>query len=512
MTLNLKVSLAIFLATISLIGFFLIEGIREQRFLLSRLGRYHSESMASLLRVVLEDPELWTTPGALQSAIERLALPRDDRPTNRTGHSRPDDGVDIMVLDSRRHVVASRPPELIRTRYLLDPSPEIDLTLADGRAREFAESSKEQRVWIAAPLTIGGVRKGVLLFRSPSERLAAVAHALVVEVSREAILISIPALVLILWMTRRYLLRPIRLLRDGAVAWARGELSHRVSFGGKDELGDLRDAFNEMATTLETQRLALDRRQADLEVSLRQQRATQAQLIQSEKLASVGTLAAGVAHELNQPLTLIRGYAQRLGRPGRSFGSKEREDLGIIEEETARMMKIISHLKDFSRKSTGEFQEVDINAVLQNSLALFSEQLRGRGVEVRVALDPTLPPIWGDPIQLSQVFVNMIANGRDAIDGGGGGVLAITSRCGQANTIAVSFVDTGSGIKPEHLSRVFDPFFTTKPVGSGTGLGLSIALGLVEAHGGKIDVESECGKGSRFTVVLPIGGTTPDGT
>ena len=175
------------------------------------------------------------------------------------------------------------------------------------------------------------------------------------------------------------------------------------------------------------------------------------------------------------------------------------------------MMQIIRHLKDFSRKSTGEYQEVDVNAVIQSSFALLTEQLRLHNIEVRLNLGHTMPKVWGDSIQLIQVFVNIITNARDALDEVGGGSLVVRSGSGHENTVEVSFEDNGPGISPEILPRIFDPFFTTKAVGSGTGLGLSIALGLVQAHGGKINVESESGQGARFTVVLGAGGNKRDG-
>jgi signal transduction histidine kinase len=324
-------------------------------------------------------------------------------------------------------------------------------------------------------------------------------------------LIAIPALLLILWMTRRYLLQPIRLLKEGAAAWKIGDLSHRVSFRGRDELGELRDAFNEMAATLGAQHADLAQKQLDLEESFRRNREAQAQLSQSERLASLGTLAAGVAHELNQPLMLIRGYAQRLLSRKNEVGQKAREEIEIIEEETGRMMRIIRHLKDFSRRSTGEHQEVDINAIVRSSLALCSEQLRLHNIEITVDLDDPPPRVWGDPIQLTQVFVNLITNAREAIEEVGGGALVVQTCSTQAHSVEVSFADTGHGIEPEVLPRIFDPFFTTKAAGSGTGLGLSIALGLAQAHAGQITVDSQSGRGARFTVQLPATGGKKDG-
>ncbi len=510
-TLSAKVSLAAIAVVSSLIGFFLVEGIREQKILLADGARSEAESRAKMLRASLEDPRLWDTAKGPQEFVDRLSPARADGLISRIQSARHPERLDILILDANHMVIAGNAPKEVGKKYTRDPSGEIGLTLADGRMREFREAGATPASWVAVPLEVGTMRKGVLLFRSPYDVAAGRAHALVVEVSKEVMLIAIPVLLLILWLTRRYLLRPIHLLKQGASAWKSGDLPHRISFSGKDELGELRDAFNDMATAIQAQHAALERKQAELEASLRRNREAQAQLIQSEKLASVGTLAAGVAHELNQPLMLIRGYAQRLLSRDNDAGPSAREELRTIEEETARMMKIIRHLKDFSRKSDGEYQEVDINASIHSSCALLAEELRLHKIEVGLALDKTVPRIWGDPFQLTQIFVNLITNARDAMDEVGGGVLMVQSCRREDNSVEVSFTDTGPGIDPEVLPRIFDPFFTTKPVGSGTGLGLSIVLGLVQAHGGQLNVSSEPGQGARFAISLPAGGEKRDG-
>ena len=499
-TLSQKVSLAIFLAVISMVGFFLIEGIREQRILLKSLGRDEVELVTSLLQATLGDPRSWETTEALQASVERLAV-------GQIGARR----LDIFILDADRTIRAGSRGEFVGKKYTADPGAEINLTMADGRVREFVEPGVTPTSWVVAPLEVSRTKRYVLLFRSPYAAAEARARELVVEVSWEAILIAIPALLFILWMTRRYFLRPIRLLSKGASAWKGGELSHRISFPGGDELGELRDGFNAMAATLEAQYASLAQKQADLEETLRRYREAQVQLIQAEKLASLGTLAAGVAHELNQPLTLIRGYAQRLLRRHDTTNTAMRGEIEIIEQETAHMGKIIQHLRDFSRQSSGECQEVDVNAIVQRAVTLCSEELRRHKIEVKLELNPTLPSVWADPHQLMQVFVNIITNARDALDEVGGGALVMRSDYEPEATMVVSFTDTGPGISPEVLPQIFDPFFTTKPVGKGTGLGLSIALGLIQAHDGEIHVESEVGRGTQFTIVLPSGRGKKDG-
>ncbi len=245
---------------------------------------------------------------------------------------------------------------------------------------------------------------------------------------------------------------------------------------------------------------------------------TQAQLVQSGKLASIGELAAGVAHELNQPLMIIRGNAQLVKR-FISKGDYAIEDLvkqiEPIERNTKRMMNIIDHLRTFSRQSKSEFTALNVNEIIEESFLMIGEQLRLRNIEIRKALDPSLPKVKGDTNQLEQVFLNLITNARDAImekyDGdksqnGNTKSIEIITRTSETENgmVEILFKDTGNGIDKSAQNSIFDPFFTTKEVGKGTGLGLSISYGIVSDHNGKIEIADTGPRGTTFKVKLPI--------
>lgn len=245
---------------------------------------------------------------------------------------------------------------------------------------------------------------------------------------------------------------------------------------------------------------------------------TQSQLVQSGKLASIGELAAGVAHELNQPLMIIRGNAQ-LAKRFISKGNYTIEHLvkqiEPIERNTKRMMNIIDHLRTFSRQSKSEFTALNVNEIIEESFLMVGEQLRLRNIEIVKTLDPSLPKVKGDSNQLEQVFLNLITNARDAIMEKYNGdkpqkdnteSLEITTRTSETekNMIVILFKDTGNGIKKSAQNSIFDPFFTTKEVGKGTGLGLSISYGIVSDHNGMIGIANTGPQGTTFKVKLPI--------
>ena len=222
-------------------------------------------------------------------------------------------------------------------------------------------------------------------------------------------------------------------------------------------------------------------------------------LVQADKLSSIGLLAAGVAHEVNTPLAVISTYAQMLAKQV-SGDEQKSKLLEKIARQTFRASEIVNSLLNFSRTSSTDFVEVDINRVIRETVSLIEHQLRTAQVELTVNLDTALPPVKGNAGKLQQVFLNLFLNARDAM--ADGGLLAIRTWA-QDGAVLVDVADSGSGIAPENLTRIFDPFFTTKGARKGTGLGLSVSYGIVREHAGDIEVESAPGAGARFHLEFP---------
>jgi two-component system NtrC family sensor kinase len=222
-------------------------------------------------------------------------------------------------------------------------------------------------------------------------------------------------------------------------------------------------------------------------------------LVQADKLSSIGLLAAGVAHEVNTPLAVISTYAQMLAKQVAEDDQKSRI-LEKIARQTFRASEIVNSLLNFSRTSTSELVEVQLNRVIQETLSLLEHQLKKAGIEVRTTLDSNLEPVKGNPGKLQQVFLNLILNARDAMEPRG--VLEVHTRAGEKGVV-VEVIDTGHGIAPEHLSRIYDPFFTTKSAKKGTGLGLSVTYGIIQEHGAAIEAISRPGEGTCFHLEFP---------
>jgi two-component system NtrC family sensor kinase len=285
---------------------------------------------------------------------------------------------------------------------------------------------------------------------------------------------------------------PIQRLIRASRQVSAGELSPDIGPLEKGEIGLLQKTFKEMVA-------AMGRRHA----------ASEARVIQTQKQASVGRLAAGVAHEINNPLTGVLTYTHLLLRR-KDLAPEVRTDLQVVAEATERVRKIVKGLLDFSRQTELDPEPTDINRLLSATVALVENQALMKGVSVKFNPGENLPEITLDRSQIQSVIINLIINALDATGPGGNirlfSAAATSGSDGRRKGVEITVADTGCGIPAEDLDKLFDPFFTTKPVGQGTGLGLAVSLGIVQRHGGHVRVQSDVGRGSRFFIWLPVEG------
>jgi len=328
------------------------------------------------------------------------------------------------------------------------------------------------------------------------------------------------AAVLVSLLVQRAVYRPLADLKDGAARLAEGDLEKQIPVRSSDEFGQLAESFNSMTQALRKSRSELQDWGHMLEVKVkeatRELQLAHAETARSEKLASVGLLAAGIAHELNNPLTGVLTFSH-LVRKQMPDGSPEAEDLDLVIEETKRCATIIRRLLDFAREKTPEKKYSDLNSLVEETTQLISQSAQIADIDIIVDLDPELPAVWIDEDLVKQVIMNLLVNAQHAIENDG----SITIRTGvhqprhaadgdkdSGPMVEISVTDTGCGIEEQNLQKIFDPFFTTKGVGKGTGLGLSVSHGTIAAHGGIIEVESKVGVGTEFRIYLPLGVNT----
>jgi two-component system NtrC family sensor kinase len=332
-----------------------------------------------------------------------------------------------------------------------------------------------------------------ILLSSYEQRLRELEHTrtTLLGVSIAGILLS----GVVVWLLIRRITHPLEELRDNAEAVGRGDFTRRIAKFSNDECGAVAVAFNEMTANLQASR-------ADLEQAVGSLKTAQAQLVQSEKLSAIGQFVAGVAHELNNPLTTVIGFADLLQHTLND--PKHQSHVDHIAKAATRCHKIVNNLLSFSRQHEPERVSLQLNKLTEDVVEILAYDLRTSNITLVKEYAPALPPILGDSHQLQQVILNVINNARQALeafrhDG------CITLRTGAtASHVWLRIIDNGPGISRENLSRIFDPFFTTKPQGKGTGLGLSLCYGIMQEHRGRIRAESQPGAGTEFILELPI--------
>jgi two-component system NtrC family sensor kinase len=322
-------------------------------------------------------------------------------------------------------------------------------------------------------------------------------------------IISIIALAIISVFTVKRITRPVNELYLLTEKVSKGELTARVQISSNDEIGELIRSFNEMVQSLQNATEGYVNLTKTLEQKVEEKtkelERARDQLIQNEKLSAIGRLAAGIAHEINNPLTAILINSHLLKE---KIGDNSRisEKLDLVIEETQRCAKIVSGLLEFSRQTPPEMKIVSINDIINKTLILFESVLLANNIKLETSLTQELPMIMADESKIKQVLTNILLNSIDAMPNGGN--LRIQSLLlPNRKVVEIEIKDSGIGIPKENLDRIFDPFFTTKK-SKGTGLGLSISYGIIQQHNGTIEVNSEVNKGTIVKIRLPVAQTT----
>lgn len=417
---------------------------------------------------------------------------------------------DITVLDRSGSFVATTlvtPEEGVE---VLEVDPQT-ITQSDASTTHKLELYGRDYQAAIAPLIIRQQEMGILSVVLPSNYIVST-MATSRNIFSLVFALGTIATIVIGYALAQSIAKPILRLRSISQAVAAGDLDQNTGFERADEIGELANAFDTMTLrlrerTVEAARLyaeTIDRNKELADINARLQ-TTQAQLVQSEKLASVGQLTAGIVHDVKNPLAVIKGLAEELHEEI-GIDPSTRAQLATIRDSASRASNIVTDLLKFARQSTPEMQRRDMRETIQSSLRLTEYLTRKGKVEVVVDLPDQPVMVTFDAQQIEQVLINLFTNAIQAMEHGG----SLRINLGRVKgAIAIAVQDTGMGIPKQNITRIFDPFFTTKPEGEGTGLGLSVSFGIVSRHGGTIEIKSELGWGTTFTVLLPEEPTQP---
>jgi len=374
----------------------------------------------------------------------------------------------------------------------------------------------KSEISVSSPLIISGRSMGGINISAPLGPI----YKSVME-SEKLVLLYIILDTLILAIVGIYLLsrivvKPIHRLLKMTEEYKDGDIIPSIVEDQRNEIGNLSRSFGVMLQRLEDNKKELRRHISSLEEANRRLKEAQKEIIRAEKLASVGRLAAGIAHEIGNPIGIILGYLGLI-RKGDITDQEKRDFIDRVEAEITRVNRIINQLLDFSRPSSGKKKESRVHELLSYTVNMLRPQSIMEGIKINLDLRASRDMIMTDPNQLHQVFLNIILNATDALSGidltkePGEKELSITSENPNEYTIELRFIDNGPGIAEEELIHIFDPFYTTKDPGKGTGLGLSVCYWIVEGQGGEIRAESVIGKGTAIIVGLPIQGSRNGG-
>lgn len=414
---------------------------------------------------------------------------------------------DIIILDDNATLLASTFPQDQEIKETLELVPK-DIPFGDETFNKSFEIEETNRSYQAfyTPVVVRKMHMGTMGIALPSNY---VVNAEATSRNTFSLIFSVATVSVIVlgYVLSQSIAKPILKLKRVSQAVAQGDLNQRSGFQRSDEIGDLASGFDLMTSrlrrrTAQAARLYQETLQRNEELARANARLqeTQQQLLQSEKLAAIGELTAGIVHDVKNPLAVIKGLAEEL-QEEEGLTSEVIKQLSTIRDSATRASQIVSDLLKFARQATPEMRNQNVNDTIRAAVRLTDFLARKGQVEVGLELLPDPMMIVYDATQIEQVLVNLIRNSIQAMPNGG----RIQIECKRTeNGIAILVKDTGIGIPEQNLKRIFDPFFTTKPEGEGTGLGLSVSYGIISRHHGRIEVASKIGKGTIFTIQLPV--------
>ncbi len=424
---------------------------------------------------------------------------------------------EIHIVNADSIVMASTRPELIGIP-LAEAIQHEEEGLSDvltGKASYTIEQIEHSGVKVldmSVPVRDNGTIIGALHYVEPYIKLEALVQESFVRHLIFALVMILSLTVFINLLLTKMVTKPIKDLSHAMDRISIRGASEEISLSSGDEIGLLAQSFNDMSQALQQRDQEVKKYTVKLEEMVdertKELRESQDQLIQTEKLASMGTLAGYIAHEINNPTGIIVSRAECMLMDSQEKGYPETlvKDIKVIKKHSNRIATITKGMLTFSRKSPAEFGDVDINAVIDETLQLFEKQFLLSDITIHKQVDCELSTMTGNATQLQQVFFNIFNNALDVLPQGGD--IKIQTHCGSDGMAHITIADNGPGIAREQVDKIFDPFYTTKSEGKGTGLGLSVTYGIIKDHHGQITVQSQIDEGTIFEILLPLKDST----
>ncbi len=413
----------------------------------------------------------------------------------------------ILFVNNQHLVIADTKNK--KKGYYID---DIELKHADSNNSLYKKTYQdpdtlESKLVIAGPVYIKdrhvGILKIILPLNQTQKSIAAAGKSILIYILFDGAILILFGFFLL----SRYLVTPINKIIKLTENISEGHLTQPPLFlSDKNEIGKLSSALNTLSENLKIEKDKINEHFKKLQEKNKELQQAHNEVIQAEKLASVGRLSAGIAHEIGNPLGIILGYIHML-RDKKTDDNVRADYLNRMEKETERVNNIVRNFLDYSRPEKQNIREIDLNKIIHETFALFSCQNDFKNITTLFNLADNLPPLTADVKEIQQLLINLALNSRDAMPDGG--TLAVTSRLDSINKedrICLIIKDTGTGIPEKDQSKIFDPFFTTKSEGKGTGLGLSNVHRIVKSLNGEIELKSFSGKGTSFTIRIPLSG------
>ena len=455
-------------------------------------------------------------PLLIQSILEEYA--QDILKHKDTGDSKKNDPFEIPpneihAVNTDGMVMASTKPELIG-RLLEDAIQHKEIGLKNvlaGKVPYSVEQMEHMGVKVldfSVPIRENGKIIGALHYVEPYLKLEKLIKESFIRHFIFALILIISLSLFINFFLNKMVIKPIKDLSGAMDRIRLSEAGEEIAVTTKDEIGLLSHSFNKMSNALKERKEEIKKYTTTLEEMVEERtgelRRSHAQLIQTEKLASMGKLAGYIAHEINNPIGVIVSRAEciLMDADEKKYSDYLIKDIEVIRKHSNRIGTIARGILAFSKKSPMEFSFTDINEIIDETLLLLEKQFSQNNIHFNKNMDYSIPKVYGNSNQLQQVFFNIFYNARDAMPGGGD--IRISSQYDGNRVVSILISDSGVGIPEENLDIVFDPFFTTKEDEKGTGLGLSIVYGIIKSHHGEINITSKVGEGTTFEIQLPL--------